>query len=139
MKIIAALDGSPRQAGVLQEALRMAQARHAELHLCRAMQVPLSLPSVVWSLKGDDFNTFLVEHGEQELRAVAQEHPTVKGVHCRLGQPSDVICTLAGELGAELVILGTHGFDGVDRLLGTTASKVVNRAPCSVLVVRERA
>ena len=37
---------------------------------------------------------------------------------------------------ADLVVIGSHGYGGLDRLLGTTAAKVANRAPCSVLVVR---
>ena len=43
----------------------------------------------------------------------------------------------AETIGAELMVVGTHGRSGFKRLtLGGTAASVVERAPCSVLVVR---
>lgn len=136
--ILVGLDGSPRQPKVLEQAVRFAQAFDGRLHLARAMAIPLSIPAAAWTLQGDDFTKFLVEHGERELHEAAAALPAerVGGVHCRIGQPHDVIVALASELSADLVVIGSHGYEGVDRLLGTTAGKVVNRAPCSVLVVR---
>jgi nucleotide-binding universal stress UspA family protein len=139
-RILVGLDGSSRQAGVLQEALAVAAAEGAKLELCRAMAIPVSIPTVLWTLQGDDFESFLIEHGEKELQAVAAKLPATieRDVHCRVGQPADVLCTLAEELSVDLVVIGTHGYDRIDRVLGTTAAKVVNRAPCSVMVVRAR-
>jgi universal stress protein F len=51
--------------------------------------------------------------------------------------PWQAVCEMARTLEAELVVIGSHGYFGFDRLLGTTAGKVVNHAHCSVLVVRE--
>lgn len=40
---------------------------------------------------------------------------------------------------ADLIVIGTHGYTGIKRwLLGSVAQAVVNRAPCSVEVVRKR-
>ena len=36
----------------------------------------------------------------------------------------------------DLIVIGSHGYSGIDRLIGTTAAKVVNHAKQSVLVVR---
>ena len=136
--ILVGLDGSPREPAVLEEAVAIAKADGATLHLCRAMTIPLSIPAAVWTLQGDDFSNFLVEHGEAELRTSAEAIPEkMRGkAIARIGQPADVICALAKELEADLVVIGSHGYEGIDRLLGTTAAKVVNRAPCSVLVAR---
>jgi nucleotide-binding universal stress UspA family protein len=136
--ILVGLDGSPRQPKVLEHAIALAEAFDGRLHLARAMAIPLSIPAAAWTLQGDDFSRFLVEHGRRELEEAAASLGTsrVAEVHCRIGQPHDVIVALAGELPADLVVIGSHGYEGVDRLLGTTAGKVVNRAPCSVLVVR---
>ncbi len=38
----------------------------------------------------------------------------------------------------DLIVLGSHGYGGIDRLLGTTAAHVANRAERNVLVVHER-
>ena len=36
----------------------------------------------------------------------------------------------------DLIVIGSHGYGGIDRVIGTTAAKVVNHADRSVLVVR---
>lgn len=50
-----------------------------------------------------------------------------------MGTPWDESCTTAKPEG---VVIGAHGYGGLDRVLGTTASRVVNHADRSVLVVR---
>lgn len=54
-----------------------------------------------------------------------------------VGDPSAQIARRAAELGASLVVVGTHGRTGLDRVfVGSVAEAVVRDAPCSVLVVR---
>jgi nucleotide-binding universal stress UspA family protein len=140
--IVAALDGSTRSPAVLAKALELARLSGGKVHLCRAMSIPIDLPALTWALRGEDLGAFLVDHGQQELRLTAQQaaglapEGTIAGVHCRLGKPWAVICEVAAEQGADLIILGSHGFDGIDHLIGTNAARVVDRAGCSVLVVR---
>jgi universal stress protein A len=138
-KILVGLDGSPRQPAVLSQAVELADRCGGVLHLVRAMQVPVSIPALAWSLQGDDFAKFLIEHGQRDLAAVEAELPAglVAQRWCELAQPADLLCKLAVDVGADLIVIGSHGYDRVDRLLGTTAAKVANRAPCSVMVVRE--
>jgi len=59
------------------------------------------------------------------------------GTHVVVGSPWQSICRIAQTIGADLVVLGSHGYSGVDHLLGTTAAKVVNHCGCSVLVVKD--
>jgi universal stress protein F len=138
MKILVGVDGSPREPKVLEAAIALAKDRGGKIHLARAMMVPVSIPTAVWTLQGEDFSQFLVEHGNKELVATAERVPAeLRGsAITRLGQPADVLIALAEELDADLVVIGSHGYGGIDRVLGTTAAKVVNRAKCSVLVVR---
>ena len=57
--------------------------------------------------------------------------------HLRLDHPAEELSQLASDLGAELVVVGTHGRRGVRRLvLGSVAEGVVRLSPCAVLVVR---
>ena len=55
----------------------------------------------------------------------------------RIGNPWSAICAAAREHDVDLVVVGSHGYEGVDHLIGTTAAKVVNHCDRSVLVVRE--
>jgi len=136
--IVVGLDGSPRQNTVLEHAVRIADTMGGRLHLCRAMQIPLSVPAVAWSLKGDDFGNFLVEHATTALQRIQDELPEglVRGITCRLGAPADVLTDIAKEILADLLVIGSHGYDRIDRLIGTTASRVTNISPCSVLVIK---
>jgi universal stress protein F len=138
MKILVGVDGSPREPKVLEAAVALARDRGGKVYLARAMMVPVSIPTAVWTLQGEDFAKFLVEHGNKELAETAERVPAeLRGeTITRLGQPADVLVALAEELDADLVVIGSHGYSGIDRVLGTTAAKVVNKAPCSVLVVR---
>lgn len=54
------------------------------------------------------------------------------------GQPFLEINSTAGDIDADLIIIATHGHTGVEHLLfGSTAEKVVRKAPCPVLTLRE--
>jgi nucleotide-binding universal stress UspA family protein len=54
------------------------------------------------------------------------------------GVPHEDILRVARELPADLIILGTHGRTGMLHLLmGSVAEKVVRKAPCPVLTVRQ--
>jgi hypothetical protein len=58
-------------------------------------------------------------------------------VHVPVGSPVDEIVALARQIGADLIVLGTHGRRGLRRLwLGSVAEHVVRSATCPVLVVR---
>jgi nucleotide-binding universal stress UspA family protein len=140
--ILAALDGSPRAAAVLQDAALLASRTAATLHLCHAVNVPLGLPADAMSLGGDDLQARLLAHGQQELTLRVEElQPPVTPILwgerlVRLGRPAQVIADVAAELAVDLIVIGSHGFGVLDRVLGTTAARVVNHATCSVLVVR---
>ncbi len=53
------------------------------------------------------------------------------------GSPESRVVETAEELGADLILVGSHGYSRWERLLlGSVSSSVVHHAPCSVLVVR---
>jgi len=59
------------------------------------------------------------------------EHVVLKGV------PYEEISRFASENKVDLIVIGTHGRKGLDRVLfGSTAEQVVRHAPCPVLTVR---
>jgi nucleotide-binding universal stress UspA family protein len=54
-----------------------------------------------------------------------------------VGTPWQAICEMAKTENVDLIMVGSHGYQGLDRLIGTTAAKIVNHADRSVLVVRD--
>lgn len=99
--------------------------------------MPVGIPEMVWAMPGPRLDDALVDDARQSLaRRVADSPAPVAATHVRLGQAADVVIGIATELGADLVVIGAHGYGAIERLLGTTASKIVHRAPCSVFVAR---
>lgn len=57
--------------------------------------------------------------------------------HVRHGKPFLEIIRAARDIEADVIVIGSHGQTGLaETLFGTTAEKVVKKAPCAVLVVR---
>lgn len=68
---------------------------------------------------------------ETGAKATSVEKMVVRGV------PFVEIIRTAKEKNADLIVIGTHGRTGIDHMLfGSTAEKVVRKAPCPVLTVR---
>lgn len=55
-----------------------------------------------------------------------------------IGSPKVEIIRVAEEIGADLIVVGSHGRHGIGLLLGSTASSVIHHAKCDVLAVRLR-
>lgn len=71
----------------------------------------------------------------KRLREIADKHPSLPVVpHVTTGQAAARICEKAREIGADLILIPTHGRSGLSRLLiGSVAEQVVRYAPCQVL------
>jgi len=84
----------------------------------------------------------LAESANETLAALASvELPegTKVSVLVRRGKAYDQIVAAAASLKIDLIIIATHGYTGLDKmLLGSTAERVVRYAPCPVLTVRRR-
>ena len=67
----------------------------------------------------------------------APSHPLQVAFDVREGNPQEVILQSAGELEADLIVMGTHGRSGLDRLVvGSVAEAVIRHAPVPVLALR---
>jgi len=75
--------------------------------------------------------------GEEMLEAASDEHDAVEETELVLGRPSRAILEYAEESDVDAVVMGSHGRDGIGRvLLGSVAETVVRRSPVPVTVVR---
>jgi nucleotide-binding universal stress UspA family protein len=73
-----------------------------------------------------------------QLEEIRPANPKIPVSHVMLeGDPASEIVRYAADAGADVIVIGTHGRTGVDRLMmGSVAEKVMRDAPCSVLVVK---
>jgi nucleotide-binding universal stress UspA family protein len=79
-----------------------------------------------------------VQEQLREWEATARAEGLAAKTRLRTGVAHEEIVTAAREERADLVVIGTHGRGGVDRLLlGSVADRVIRLAPCPVLAVRQ--
>jgi nucleotide-binding universal stress UspA family protein len=84
----------------------------------------------------------LKKHGQEFVDKTTEKLQTLFGAQAVTGEilhgnVSDTIVEDAIEWQADLIVIGSHGRTGMDRMfLGSVAEKVINRAPCSVDVVK---
>lgn len=137
-RILVGLDASPRAESVLRAAQELARRAGGKLILFRAVGIPTEVPHEAYSMTPDALADLLQREAKKYLDTLAATVPesllleTVVG----LGTPWQSICHAADVANADLIVIGSHGYSGIDRLIGTTAAKVVNHAKQSVLVVR---
>jgi nucleotide-binding universal stress UspA family protein len=138
--ILVALDASPRAQVVFRAACEIAERFDASMHLFRAIMIPPEFPaSGAGGSHPDALAVALRTQAERELGSFAAGHPraSLDPPEVGVGQPWRAILDAAERLGSDLIVLGSHGCGGLDRLLGTTAGKVANHASCNVLIVHE--
>jgi len=136
--ILVALDGSPRAPAVLAKAIAVASAQGERLVLFRSIGLPADVPQDFWKSTDEPLLDILDHRARAYLAECEAKVPTaIRGAtQVVIGSPWQSICETAHQLGCDLIVIGSHGYSGIDRVLGTTAAKVVNHASCSVLVVR---
>jgi len=79
-----------------------------------------------------------LRYWKSQLEQIRPLNPGIQVQHVLVeGDPATEIVRHAREVNADLIVMGTHGRTGLDRLLmGSVAEKVMRDAQCSVLVVK---
>lgn len=137
--ILVALDASPRAPGVLAAAITVARAAGARLTLLRVVGVPQDIPAEALVAPSDKIPEILADRARRDLLESARAVPPdlFREAIVRVGVAWRAICEAANEAHVDLIVIGSHGYSGIDRLIGTTAGRVVNHTERSVLVVRD--
>lgn len=106
------------------------------LHLIHVLPLLTPMdPGVVWGAWNDETRKSHAAEALQERLA-----PELRGatVEVRIGDPGRDIPARAAEVGADLIVLPSHGRTGAARLfIGSVAERVVRHAHCPVLVLRD--
>ena len=144
-RILVPVDGSSTSRRGLDEALKIAAKLGSRIRLMHVVDdASLAMAASGMATNLGELFTSLAEGGEQILadaKRIAQAGGAVADTamrHCTAGRVSDVIVKEAIESGADLIVIGTHGRRGAERLLlGSDAEQVLRSAPVPVLLVRD--
>jgi nucleotide-binding universal stress UspA family protein len=145
-QILVAVDGSSTSDAALQQALELGREGQARLRVVHVIDSPYDYPDALYGFVPGD----LVEL-RQAWQKLGREVLDLALAAARLAgvEPESALLELAGRRvsttivdeakrwGADLIVVGTHGHRGLERLLlGSVAEGVSRTAPISVLLVR---
>ncbi|MBA4502862.1 universal stress protein [Marinobacterium marinum] len=111
----------------------------AELHVM-AILPGLNMPLVAAYFPNDTLEKALYGLQRELHQLIADSLPDLKGCHEHIGEgnPAREITKLAKQLRVDLILMPSHNYTRVENILiGSVTSKVVERAHCSVMVLRE--
>ncbi|HTJ26827.1 MAG TPA: universal stress protein [Candidatus Limnocylindria bacterium] len=123
-RILVAVDGSAPSTAAIRYAVRLARATGARLIFCHAVER----------------NDLQARRDGHDLMDAACDEARAAGLDADLdltvGSPVEAILAAADARGAQLIVMGTHGRTGAERLkLGSVAERVVRSARSPVLTV----
>ncbi|NEQ45064.1 MAG: universal stress protein [Leptolyngbya sp. SIOISBB] len=151
-KILVAIDQSPRSEAVLKQATTLAKLQGAKLLLLHCLTLPHSNQDF-----GDRYNANLekfIQLAQQQVNDSMEAtrqwmHSFVREAEAmgvdvdwdwRMGEAGKQLCTVAQDWGADLIVMGRRGHQGLKEIvLGSVSNYVIHRAPCSVMVIQSPA
>lgn len=140
-RILVPVDFSAASNNAVEYARRISERMKAQLIFIHVVESDVSLTEeTLPRICADE----LKENAEENLRGLVwsgrNNGPTAATSMIRSGLPTHEIVEVAKESDVDLIVIATHGHTGWKHFaIGSTAERVVRAAPCSVLVVREKA
>ena len=138
--IVVGTDGSETAKQAVTEAVRLAKALGAPIHIVSAFE-PVRGAKIagapegaakVWAVHPDDAVEGILSEATTAVRLAGVEVTP----HAVQRDPADALLQVADEVGASLIVVGSKGMHGARRLaLGNVPNKVSHHARCNVLIV----
>lgn len=152
-KILVAVDRSPLSKSVFYSAVSLAKTTGANLMLLHVLSpkesgYPVTSAHTYYPLVKDInyelYHQQFVEYEQWGLKFLQNltEEATKAGIATEFtqleGNPGRMICELASNWSADLIIVGSRRLQGLKEMfLGSVSNYVTHHAPCSVLIVRQ--
>lgn len=138
--ILVAVDLSPQSNQVAERASQIAQQNQASLAIVHVVEhSPVAY--------GGEFSIPIDVNLEHTIETQARESLAVLSKAVRISEKSQYVLNgsvkravidLAENLHTDLIIVGTHGHHGIDKLLGSRANAILHGANCDVLAIRAK-
>ena len=135
-KILVAIDLSSDSKKVIETATKLADDT-GKLHLVHVVEPVAAAYSMdIYAVNISELQQEAINFAEERLAKIGKDLAIDESkVHTLLGAPAPEVRNLASEIGADAIVIGSHGHSGWKILLGSTANKVLHGATCDVLTV----
>lgn len=142
-KILVPIDFSTSSYNALSYAVEFGKVFSSEIFLIHVVETLLYPPDFSMGIVTlPTFTADINQHAEEELKKSCEKYiGDLLPSKCivRAGKPFIEICNIAEEEKIDLIIISSHGNSGVEHILfGSTAEKVVRKAPCPVLTLKSK-
>ncbi len=136
--ILVAIDFSDETDQVMNKALAMVTGPESRVTLIHVVEYsPYLFPPDTPLPIDFDLEEQFIERANERLEELAQRNALKQASrYVQAGSPTLEIVRVATEQAVDLIVIGSHGRHGLQRILGSTASGVLHTAPCDVLAVR---
>jgi nucleotide-binding universal stress UspA family protein len=148
MKILLATDGTKCSDEAVKMISRFTFSEQDSLKIISViyMALPISIdiyggflpPNVELEKAVKENADKILSETSEKLKSFLPINPGQISTEVLFGSPESRIVETAEEIKADIIVVGSHGYNSWERLLlGSVSDSVVHHAPCSVLVVRK--
>ena len=148
MKVLLAIDGSTCSDAAVRDVANKPWPAGSEVKIVSVVE-PAMLPAVETWVPPEDYIEALERAGDDQAREIVNKAATrvrqEQGSRLRVsteivrGHPKQAIIEEADACESDLIVVGSHGYQGLTRLwLGSVSQAVASHAKCSVEIVRNR-
>jgi universal stress protein A len=139
--ILIGIDFSSETGNVLDRGLEMADTLSAKVSFIHVVEYTgyLFPPDTPFPVEMNLELQFVDKAKEELTSLISSKGRSGAACFVEVGSPTQEIVRVAEEHQVDLIVLGSHGRHGIQRILGSTASGVLHTSSCDVLAVRIRA
>jgi nucleotide-binding universal stress UspA family protein len=136
-RILVATDFSHGAEAALSWAKALAAAFHTEVVLLHVLDLSRFPPNIAAAPTGQEVLAHVRVENEREMAKMVERFPGARPL-IREGTARSAILEVAGEINADLIVMGTHGHTGLTHvLIGSVAEHIVRHSRIPVLTVRQ--
>lgn len=137
-RILTAVDFSAQSENLLARAVQLRYQGSARLSLLHVVEyLPMAYSGDLVLPEGFDLERELLDVATRQMASLGERLGVAESDrYVEVGNTGHTILRVAAELGADLILVGSHGRHGLATLLGSTARSVLNGAHCDVLAIR---
>jgi nucleotide-binding universal stress UspA family protein len=148
MKILLATDGSDFSKAAVNSVAERPWPEGSELKIVSVMEIPYAPTTEAWVLPDSyykELESAVKEQAQTAIKDAVERFRSGKPAGLEIsaeiisGSPKEVILDEAERWDADLIVLGSHGYKGLQRfLLGSVSHAVATHAHCSVEIARQK-
>jgi nucleotide-binding universal stress UspA family protein len=147
-KILVAVKDSDLRSSIFEQAIEFARANKSEMMLIHVLPLLddvypgnpyVGMPQMAWQI----YHKKWVDREDMEIKRLRflEQEATAAGISTQFtlnyGDPGKMICALAKNYHADLIIVGRRGLKGLNELLvGSVSNYIFHHAPCDVLTIQ---